>query len=263
MWFGVVSLFPEMFSALNSGITGRALETGLITITYWNPRDYAHNKHRRVDDSPYGGGPGMVMQVQPLRDAIQAAKVAAPNPNEVSIIYLSPQGKRFDQIIAKKIVQQQHDSNKQTTRKSFIFVAGRYEGIDERVMMLEPGEEWSIGDYILSGGELAIMVVIDAMTRLLPGALGHAASADQDSISTGLLEYPHYTRPPCVDGIKVPDILLTGDHQAIAQWRNKESLKRTLQKRPDLLEKKTLTKQERLFVTELIHEQNITKEIKN
>ncbi len=170
MWFGLVSLFPEMFAALHSGISGRAIESGLIELHYWNPRDYTQDKNRRVDDSPYGGGPGMVMQVQPLRSAIRAARAAAPDPENACLVYLSPQGKQFEQVVAEQFAWQQaadSPANK-NNKKSLILVAGRYEGIDERLFQLEPGEHWSIGDYILSGGELAAMVVIDAITRLIP-----------------------------------------------------------------------------------------------
>ncbi len=238
MWFGIVTLFPEIFSALECGITGRALKEKLIEMACWNPRDFTQNKHRNVDDRPYGGGPGMVMMAQPLQDAIRAAKIAAPQAS--SVIYLSPQGKRFDQRAAEQMLQ----------KKNLILVAGRYEGVDERLLELEVDEEWSLGDYVLSGGELAAMVIIDAITRLIPGALGHEDSAAQDSLSTGLLEYPHYTRPECFQGHNVPDVLMSGNHQQIERWQLKQSLGRTWQKRPDLLAKKELTSLEQALLTE-------------
>lgn len=231
MWFGVVSLFPEMFSVLELGITGRAIKEELIKVQCWNPRDYTLNKHRNVDDRPYGGGPGMVMMAQPLQDAIHAAKQAAPQ--KPVVIHLSPQGKLFNQAAAESLLKQQ----------SLILIAGRYEGIDERLLTLEVDEEWSIGDYVLSGGELAAMTMIDVITRLIPGALGHEDSAAEDSLSSGLLKYPQYTRPESFKGLTVPDVLLSGNHQAIEQWRLEQSLNRTRLKRPDLLEKMALKRQ--------------------
>jgi tRNA (guanine37-N1)-methyltransferase len=242
MWFGVVTLFPEMFSALEYGITGRALKDGLMQVNYCNPREFALNKHRNVDDRPYGGGPGMVMMAQPLQDAIRAARDLAPQ--QPRVIHLSPQGKRFTQHAAETMLQQ----------KNIILVAGRYEGIDERLLDLEIDEEWSIGDFVLSGGELAAMTMIDAIARLMPGALGHQDSAANDSWSTGLLEYPQYTRPDEFAGLAVPDVLLGGNHSIIERWRLKQSLGRTWQKRPDLLAQKELTKLEQTLLNEFIHE---------
>jgi len=227
-----------MFSTLECGITGRALKDKLIQINCWNPRDFTQSKHRNVDDRPYGGGPGMVMMAQPLQDAIHAAKNAAPQ--KPSVIHLSPQGKRFDQKAAETMLQ----------KKNLILIAGRYEGIDERLLELESDEEWSIGDYVLSGGELAAMVMIDTVTRLIPGALGHEDSAAQDSLSSGLLEYPQYTRPDCFQGCRVPEVLMSGNHQRIERWRLKHSLGRTWQKRPDLLAKRELTQQEQDLLAE-------------
>ena len=218
MWFGIITLFPEMFAALGCGITGRALKEKLINVAYWNPRDYTQNKHRNVDDRPYGGGPGMVMMAQPLQDAIHAAKQAAPK--KPVVIHLSPQGKRFNQDAALEFL----------AKESVVFIAGRYEGIDERLLLQEADEEWSLGDYVLSGGELAAMVMIDAVTRLIPGALGHEDSAAEDSISSGLLKYPQYTRPDNFQNLVVPDVLMSGDHKAIERWRLKQSLGRTWQK---------------------------------
>jgi tRNA (guanine37-N1)-methyltransferase len=224
MQIAAVTLFPEMFAALHSGgITARALEKGLVELSLWNPRDYTHNKHRCVDDRPYGGGPGMVMQVQPLRDTIRAAKTALGTDSRV--IYLSPQGRKLEQAGVVELAGY----------AALVLVAGRYEGVDERVIEHDIDEEWSIGDYVLSGGELAAMVLIDAVTRLLPGALGHADSAALDSFSNGLLDYPHYSRPEQIDGQRVPEVLLSGNHQAIAQWRLCQALAKTQLKRPDLL----------------------------
>src|SRR3990167_7791484 len=176
MWFGIISLFPELFSLLDKGITGRALKEGLIQVQCWNPRDFTDNKYRNIDDRPYGGGPGMVMMAGPLQNAIAAAKKAAPQIPRV--IHLSPQGKCFNQKAAEKMLKQKH----------LLFVAGRYEGIDERLLALEIDEEWSIGDYVLSGGELAALTMIDVITRLIPGTLGHADSAAEHSLTTGLLK---------------------------------------------------------------------------
>lgn len=243
MWFGVVTLFPEMLAALEWGITGRAIDEKLLSIACWNPRDYTQNKHRNVDDRPYGGGPGMVMTAQPLREAIQAAKQAAPK--KPTVIHLTPQGKGFNQAAAERFLQ----------LENLILVAGRYEGIDERLLTLEVDEEWSIGDYVLSGGELAAMVMIDAVTRLIPGALGHEDSAAQDSLSSGLLKYPQYTRPENFAGLGVPEVLLGGNHQAIERWRLKASLGKTWQKRPDLLDKMNLDKFQLELLMEFINEQ--------
>jgi len=244
--FDIITLFPEIFNALKSGITGRAIEQKIIEVHCWNPRDYTHSIHKRVDDRPYGGGPGMVMQYQPLHDAIMAARAA--NPVKSKVIYLSPQGKLLTQ---KKI----HGLSTQTDQR-FILLAGRYEGIDERVLQSLVDEEWSIGDYVLTGGELPAMVMIDAITRLLPNALGDENSALQDSFENGLLDHPHYTRPETIDGMTVPSVLQSGDHAAIAAWREKESLGKTWQKRPDLLKRRVLNDHERkllqLFINDTI-----------
>lgn len=242
MWFGVITLFPEMFTALHYGITGRAMQNELLTVTCWNPRDYTQNKHRNVDDRPYGGGPGMIMTAQPLQDAIHAAKQIAPK--KPVVVHLSPQGKRFDQQAAEQWRE----------KECFILIAGRYEGIDERLLQLEVDEEWSIGDYVLSGGELAAMTLIDATTRLIPEALGHEDSAAEDSLSTGLLEYPQYTRPEHFQGLAVPDVLLSGNHQEIARWRLKQSLGKTWLRRPDLLEKMNLDALQITLLNEFIEE---------
>lgn len=243
MWFGVVSLFPEMFQALHVGITGRAIKDQLLRVECWNPRDFATDKHKTVDDRPYGGGPGMVMMAEPLQAAIHAAKRAASEP--ATVIYLSPQGKRFDQAAAVELA----------AKKSVVLVAGRYEGIDERIITQEIDAEWSIGDYILTGGELAAMVMIDAATRLIPGAVGDEDSVSQDSLTSGLLKYPQYTRPENFDGLMVPDVLSSGHHKEIRRWRLKQSLGRTWLRRPDLLAKNQLTEEEISLLNEFINEQ--------
>jgi tRNA (guanine37-N1)-methyltransferase len=246
MWCGIVTLFPEMFKALTDyGITRRAIERGLLDLQYWDPRDFATDPHQSVDDRPYGGGPGMVMGVYPLRYAIAAAKAAASN--QAKVIYLSPQGKKLTQDTIRQVALKE---------ESFIFVAGRYEGVDERLVALEVDEEWSIGDYVLSGGELAIMVVLDAMIRWLPGALGHKESALLDSFSEGLLDCPHYTRPEIVEGLKVPDVLLSGNHAEILKWRLKQKLGRTWLRRKDLLENLELNAERRILLQEFIQEIN-------
>jgi tRNA (guanine37-N1)-methyltransferase len=244
MHIGVITLFPEMFDALRcGGITARALENQLLKLSIWNPRDFSQNKHHCVDDRPYGGGPGMVMQVQPLRATIQAALTAMDNKTRV--IYLSPQGRRLDQTGIQVLLDYQH----------LLLVAGRYEGIDERIIERDIDEEWSIGDYVLSGGELAAMVMIDALTRWLPGALGHEASATEDSFSHNLLDYPHYTRPEEIDGQRVPAVLLSGNHAAIARWRQKQALGRTWTRYPELLTKLDLTTEQKTLLDEFFAEQ--------
>jgi tRNA (guanine37-N1)-methyltransferase len=240
MWFGIISLFPDMFQALNSGITDRAIKNQLLTLDFWNPRDFATDKHKTVDASPYGGGPGMLMMAPPLQKAIQAAKSKAPS--KPTVIYLSPQGKPFNQVAAQYLYEKQ----------SIIMLAGRYEGIDERIIDQEVDEEWSIGDFILTGGELAAMVMIDTMTRLIPDAVGDADSVTQDTHSAGLLKYPQYTRPEVFEGEKVPDVLLSGHHENIARWRRMQSLGRTWKKRPDLLAKMQLNKQDQTLLDEFI-----------
>jgi tRNA (guanine37-N1)-methyltransferase len=229
VWIGVVTLFPDMFKAISEfGITRRAVQSGVLNLEFWDPREFTSDKHQTVDDRPYGGGPGMLMKVQPLRDAIKAAKNEAGEG--VKVIYLSPQGRPLDQAGVHEIAK----------RDKIVLVAGRYEGVDERILETCIDEEWSIGDYVLSGGELGAMVVIDAVTRWLPGALGHDDSAQQDSFNDGLLDCPHYTRPETLDGQNVPDVLMSGHHEEIRRWRLKQSLGRTWLKRPDLLEQKKL-----------------------
>jgi len=241
----VVTLFPEMIRDFcRYGIPRIALERGLLEVQVWNPRDYTTNRHRNVDDRPYGGGPGMVMQVQPVSDAIKAARERGDGP----VIYLSPQGRRLEQRDVRRFAQLAH----------VILLAGRYEGIDERVIEQEVDQEWSIGDYVLSGGEPAAMVWIDAVARLIPGALGDEESAERDSFMDGLLDYPHYTRPEIVNGLRVPGVLMAGNHVDIERWRRKQSLGRTWQRRPDLLEQMTLDTEQQVLLAEFIREQQTT-----
>ena len=237
--FGVVTLFPEMMQMFTQqGVTGRAVKNGKVLVECFNPRDFTHDKHRTVDDRPYGGGPGMLMMVQPLKDAILAAKNAAGE--QTKVIYLSPQGKKLDQAGVKELAE----------NVSLILVAGRYEGVDERVIQSQVDEEWSIGDYVLSGGELPAMILMDAISRLVPGVLGHEQSAQQDSFSDGLLDCPHYTRPEDLDGKLVPKVLLSGDHDKIRQWRLQQSLGRTWQRRPELLNDLALTEEQQRLLAE-------------
>lgn len=240
MRFDVVTIFPEMVlnGALN-GVTGRAIKQSLVDLSVWNPRDYTLDKHKTVDDRPYGGGPGMVMKYQPLKDAVDNARQSC-KAERVKVVYLSPQGKPITQQLL----------NESVALEQLILIAGRYEGIDERFIQDECQEEWSLGDFVISGGELAALVVIDAVSRLLPGVLGDDESARQDSHMQGLLDCPHYTRPEEVNTKLVPGVLLSGNHQAIERWRMKQSLGRTWQKRPDLLTKKELTAQQQALLEE-------------
>ncbi len=243
MWLGVVTLFPEMFRAVTDfGVTGRAVKNGLLELRAWNPRDFSRDKHKTVDDRPFGGGPGMLMMVQPLRDAIRAAKAAAGEG--VKVVYLSPQGRKLTQRGVEALSENQ----------KLILVCGRYEGIDERVIQTEVDEEWSVGDYVLSGGELPAMTLIDSVSRLVPGVLGKRASAEQDSFSDGLLDCPHYTRPESLDGLDVPKVLLSGNHKNIERWRHQQSLRRTLQRRPEIFENLALTDQQTALLAEAIAE---------
>jgi tRNA (guanine37-N1)-methyltransferase len=243
MRIGVVSLFPQMFDAITEyGVTGRAVKDDLLMLNYWNPRDFTQDKHKTVDDRPYGGGPGMVMKVEPLQQAIQAAKQQLGQ--QTKVIALSPQGRRLDQQGLQELA----------TREAMILVAGRYEGIDERLIEQEVDEEWSIGDYVLSGGELAAMVMVDGVARLLPGVLGDEESAQQDSFMAGLLDHPHYTRPENLVDQTVPSVLLGGDHKAIRQWRLKQSIGRTWLRRPDLLAVMTLDDEQTVLLEQFIAE---------
>jgi len=245
MRFDIITLFPEMIQETASwGVTGRALELGLVKLETWNPREYTHDRHRKVDDRPYGGGPGMVMKVEPLREAIRQARQAHGDPPLV--VYLSPQGQKLDQEAVRRFAK----------LPRLVLVAGRYEGVDERLIEAEIDEEWSIGDYVLSGGELAALVLFDAVVRLLPGVLGHEESAVQDSHMAGLLDCPHYTRPEEIDGRKVPEILQSGNHEAIRRWRLKQSLGRTWLRRPDLLVSRPLDAEQRVLLDEFRNELN-------
>lgn len=243
--FDVITLFPEMFAALTaSGITRRALERGLWQIECWNPRQWTQDVHRTVDDRPYGGGPGMVMMASPLEQAINTAKAAAGV--EAKVICLSPQGRRIDQRRVEELA----------AGTGAILLCGRYEGIDERLMERCVDEELSLGDFVLSGGELAAMALMDACIRQLPGALNDEASAVEDSFAAGLLDCPHYTRPEVYEGSVVPDVLLSGNHEKIRRWRLKQALGRTWQRRPDLLETRVLSSEEADLLAEFRREGN-------
>jgi tRNA (guanine37-N1)-methyltransferase len=239
MRFDVISLFPAMFEAMRVGVTGRAIERGQVQLALWNPRDFSDDIHRTVDDRPYGGGPGMVMTVDPLRRAISAASAVAPAS---PVVYLSPQGRRLDQDAVKEMA----------IRPGLVLLAGRYEGIDERLIEAYVDEQWSIGDYVVSGGELPAMVLMDAVIRQLPGVLGHADSAKQDSYADGLLDCPHYTRPEEIEGRRVPEVLTSGNHDLIRRWRLQQALGRTWLRRPDLLERRRLSSEEQVLLDEFI-----------
>lgn len=246
MRFDVITLFPEMVEqSARCGVTGRAIEEQRVRLQTWNPRDFTSNTHRTVDDRPYGGGPGMVMKVEPLRDSIRAARKAATET--APVIYLSPQGQPLNQQAIKRFALQ----------SGMILLAGRYEGIDERLIDSEVDEEWSLGDYVISGGELAALVMIDAITRLLPGVLGDPESAQQDSFMHGLLDYPHYTRPETVDGMAVPKVLQEGHHALIERWRLKQALGRSWQRRPDLPALNSLNQERQQLLQEFIAENKL------
>ena len=243
MRVAVVTLFPEMVMAVSRyGVTGRAVSRGLLELDCWNPRDFARDRHRRVDDRPYGGGPGMVMMYEPVRAAIGAARDAVDGVSHT--IHLSPQGKTIGQQHIRRLAH----------GPPLVMLCGRYEGVDERLLESVVNEELSLGDYVLSGGELAAMVVVDAMTRLIPGALGHEESAGADSFSNGLLDWPHFTRPETVAERKVPEVLISGNHGAIRRWRLKQSLGRTWERRPDLLRGRSLDPEERTLLDEYLSE---------
>lgn len=244
MQIGFITLFPEMIAAVTEyGVSGRAVRDGLLTVTCWNPRDFTSDRHQTVDDRPYGGGPGMVMKTEPLSLAIAAARQQLP---AARVAYLSPQGRRLDQAGLAELAR----------RESLILLAGRYEGVDERLLEQQVDEEWSIGDYVLSGGELAGMVIVDGVARLLPGALGHELSAEQDSFVDGLLDCPHYTRPEEYAGARVPEVLLSGDHERIRRWRLKQALARTWERRPDLLEGAALNEEQQALLAEFLRERD-------
>lgn len=244
MQIGVVSLFPEMINTIAEfGVVGRAQARDLISLDIENPRDHTTDAHRTVDDKPYGGGPGMVMKFEPVARALQAAKDKLKH--DCPVVYLSPQGAVFDQAVAKRLSE----------LPGIVLLAGRYEGIDERLIESHVDEELSLGDFVLSGGEIAAMAVIDAVVRLLPGVLGDDESALQDSFMEGLLDYPHYTRPEEVAGTVVPGILLSGDHSKIARWRYKQALGRSYLRRPDLIEKLKLDVEQQALLDEFLKEQ--------
>ena len=246
MRFDVITLLPELVeSVIQVGVTGRAAKRELIELHCWNPRDFTKDVHRTVDDRPYGGGPGMVMKADCLLETIRAARSAAPANTKV--VYLSPQGEQIKQSMFREV-------SEDTLIESLILLCGRYEGIDERVIKLEVDEEWSLGDYVLSGGELGAMVVIDAITRLLPSVLGHSQSAEQDSFTENLLDCGHYTRPELIESLDVPAVLKSGDHKAILTWRRKQSLGRTYQRRSDLLEIDTLSEIDKKLLNEYLKE---------
>jgi len=239
MRIAVVTLFPVMIrEALAHGVVGRALQRGVLEVECFDPRDHAADVHRTVDDRPYGGGPGMVLKVEPLHSALRSAMAALP-PG-CRRVYLGADGVRFEQGMARKASE----------AAGLILVAGRYEGVDERLLEREIDEQWSIGDYVVSGGELPALVVIDAIARLLPGTLGSAESAQQESFSDGLVDWPHYTRPPAIDGQTVPGVLMSGDHAAIRRWRLQQALGRTWLRRPDLLERRGMSSEERVLLEE-------------
>lgn len=244
MKMALVTLFPEMFEAVSEyGITAKALRQGLWSMKTFNPRSHTTDRHQTVDDRPYGGGPGMVMMVEPLRASIRQARqwLTDQGCRSVRVVYLSPQGKVFNHQAVMELVQYE----------GLVLLAGRYEGVDERLIALEVDDEWSIGDYVLSGGELPAMVMIDALVRQIPGALGHGESALQDSFAEGMLDCPHYTRPENFEGLQVPAVLLSGNHEKIRQWRLREALKRTLERRPDLLESLQLDSEQQTVLAEL------------
>lgn len=252
MKIGIVTLFPEMFAAITEyGITSRACKEGIVSLQCWSPRDFTHDRHRTVDDRPFGGGPGMLMKTEPLQAAIAAAKIGLNEDLQkdgetapAKVIYLSPQGRKLDQQGVEELA----------TCRSLILVCGRYQGIDERLLKHDIDEEWSIGDYVLSGGELGAMVLIDALTRYQPGALGHENSAAEDSFADGLLDCPQYTRPQEYQGEAVPEVLLGGNHEQIRVWRLKHSLGNTWLKRPDLLQNMNLSTEQKGLLEQFISE---------
>lgn len=244
MLLGVITLFPDMFKAVTDyGVTRKSIQNGTLFIKLWNPRDFTNNKYRKVDDHPYGGGPGMVMMVQPLRKAINQSKHEFGNNTKV--IYLSPQGKKLNQKAICKLVDD---------GKSLILVCGRYQGIDERLIKMDIDEEWSIGDYVLSGGELAAMIFIDTISRILPNTLNNQGSMQSNSFFINRLGYPNYTKPRNFEGMMVPSILLSGNHKNIYRWRLKQALGNTWIKRPDLFQQSSLTEEEKILLTEFQNE---------
>ncbi|QOI11235.1 tRNA (guanosine(37)-N1)-methyltransferase TrmD [Blochmannia endosymbiont of Colobopsis nipponica] len=244
MWIGIISIFPEMFRAITDfGITSKAIRSGFLHVECWNPRSFTNSRRRAVDDRPYGGGPGMLMMAYPLKQAIRDAKTKIGN-NPVKVIYLSPQGRKLDYHRLKEL----------SLNSKLILICGRYEGIDERFIKSEVDSEWSIGDYVLSGGELAAMVLIDAMVRLLPGVLGNQSSSVSDSFVNGILDCPHYTRPRVLEDMEVPSILLSGNHKEISRWRLKQALGRTWLRRPELFKSIKLNQEQKVLLREFQHE---------
>jgi len=251
--FDVVTIFPAMFDALSRhGITRRALEEKLFELALWDPREFTTDNYRRVDDRPYGGGPGMVMMPEPLQAAIDAAKGAqrASGVEAPKVVLMSPHGERLTESLVKKLAEE----------KGLVLIAGRYEGIDERLVAESVDLEVSIGDYVTSGGELPAMVLIDCLVRRLPGSLNDAESAMQDSFSQGLLDWPHYTRPEQWKDARVPDVLLSGNHAAIARWRRKQALGRTWVRRPDLVDEKSLSREDRQLLEEYLREEQASQQ---
>ncbi len=243
MQIAVVTLFPELVGQVTRyGVVGRAMQKERLALILENPRDYADDAHRTVDDRPYGGGPGMVLKYEPAARAITAAKRQVPAGSPV--VYLTPQGRAFDQATARRLA----------ALPGFVLLAGRYEGIDERLIESLVDEELSVGDFVLSGGEIAAMAVIDTVSRLVPGVLGDTESAVQESFEQGLLDHPHYTRPESVAGRRVPAVLLSGDHERIARWRHKQALGRSYLRRPDLLGKLELSREQRELLDEYLKE---------
>ena len=246
MQIAVVSIFPDMVRKVGEyGVVGRAMERDLTSLLVEDPRDYTTDAHRTVDDRPYGGGPGMVMKYEPAAAALQAARSALPKGSPV--ICLSPAGRVFDQVEAGRLA----------ALPGMILLAGRYEGIDERLIEDEVDQELSLGDFVLSGGEIAAMAVIDAVVRLLPGVLGDEDSAAQESFVEGLLDHPHYTRPEDIGGHEVPEVLLSGDHARIARWRYKQALGRSYLRRPDLVKKLSLDREQQKMLDEFLEEQSM------
>lgn len=239
MRIDILTVFPEMFTpVVATGVVGKAIRAGLAHVETYDLRDYTHDRHRSTDDAPFGGGPGMVMRPDPIFEAIESLDLEPGTP----VVLLSPQGKRFDQ----------RDAERFAARDRFVLICGRYEGIDERVIEELATEELSVGDYVLSGGEIPGMLLVDAIVRLLPGALGHGDHAlEDDSHTSRLLQHPQYTRPAEFRGLRIPDVLLSGDHSAIARWRRREALRRTLQRRPDMLTAAQLTEADRQALEEM------------
>ncbi len=242
MRFDIITIFPEIFRGVfEFGIIRRAVEAALVEIAVHDLRDYTHDRHRQVDDRPFGGGAGMVMKPEPLFRAVEAITHGASG---VSVVMLSPQGRLFNQRVAEEFA----------AKSRVVLICGRYEGVDERVIEQLATDEISIGDYVLSGGEIPAMVVVDAVTRLIPGALGCNESAEQDSFADGLLDYPHYTRPAEYRGLRVPDVLISGNHAEIAAWRRRKAIEKTLRRRPDLIRNRALTDAERQEIEKILKE---------